>query len=284
MKYFELDFKILPCEEAYADVLAAMLAEVGCDSFEYTEYGLKAYVPQSVYDGTAVEAVVDAFMIPDVKITYEVNEPESRNWNEEWERTGFEPIVIDGLCTIHASYHEDLPRLKYDIVINPRMAFGSGTHETTSQLVELLLKRDMTGQTVLDMGCGTCILGIAMMMAGADECVAIDIDEDSVVNSLENCRLNGMGNVDVRHGDASILQEETMKGRFGVIVANIHKNIIINDMPKYAEALRQGGTLLLSGFYTEDIPTVRQRAEELGLSVVHTQSRNNWAVVAMAKN
>ncbi len=280
MKYFALDFQILPYEEAYADVLSALLAEVGCDSFEYTTAGVKAYIRQDDYDESQIKAVIDAFPFSDIKIKYEVDEPEMRNWNEEWERSGFEPIVIDGLCTIHASYHDNLPRLKYDILINPRMAFGSGTHETTSQLVELLLNADMTDKTVLDMGCGTCILGIAMIMAGAKECVAIDIDEDSVENAKTNCELNGVDDkVSVQYGNASLLVDCAMKERFNVVVANIHKNIIVNDMSQYVDSMVKGGKLLLSGFYTEDIPTVRQRAEELGLTVVHTQSKNNWAVV-----
>ncbi len=281
MKYIELDFDLAPYDEAYADVLAAMLAEAGCDSFEYTERGLKAYVKQEDYDEDGVRTVVGDFPVDGVRISYEVSEPEQKNWNEEWERSGFEPIVIDGLCTIHASYHEGLPRLKYDILINPRMAFGSGTHETTSQLVELLLTSELKGRRVLDMGCGTCILGIAMMMAGARECVAIDIDEDSVENAVSNCALNGIDNVEVLHGDASLLAEYKADKGFDVIVANIHKNIIVNDMASYVETLHNGGMLLLSGFYTEDVPTVRQCAEELGLRLVHTRSKNNWAVMQL---
>ncbi len=281
MKYIELEFNFAPYEEAYADVLAAMLAEAGCDSFEYTEDGLKAYVKRDDYDEDEVSAAVGGFPMDGVSISYKVSEPEERNWNEEWERSGFEPIVIDGLCTIHASYHDDLPRQRYDIVINPRMAFGSGSHETTSQLVEMLLTSDMRDRRVLDMGCGTCILGIAMMMAGARECVAIDIDEDSVENAVSNCALNGIDGVDVLHGDASLLDEYKAGKSFDVIVANIHKNIIINDMSRYVASLREGGMLLLSGFYTEDVPTVQQCAEELGLKLVHTQSKNNWAVMKL---
>ncbi len=282
MRYVELDFKFAPYDEAYSDVLAAMLAEVDFDSFEYEDDGLKAYVQQKDWDESAVRGVLDAFIVPDVEITYEVREPESKNWNEEWERTGFEPIVIDGLCTIHASYHEGLPRLTHDIVINPRMAFGSGSHETTAQLVECLLTSEgMSGARVLDMGCGTCILGIAMMMAGATECVAIDIDEDSVVNARENAVLNGVDGIEVLHGDAALLEDDKYDGCFDVVVANIHKNIIINDLSRYVKVMRQGGSLWLSGFYTEDVSAVMDKAETLGLRLVHQQSRNNWTVVRL---
>ena len=153
------------------------------------------------------------------------------------------------------------------------MAFGSGTHETTSQLVELLLRSDFHGQNVLDMGCGTCILGICMSLRGAERVVAIDIDEQSVDNSLLNCGLNQLHNISVLHGDASAIH-----GEFDTIVANIHRNIIINDLPTYVAHLRAGGTLIVSGFFTEDIPAIQSAAESQGLTLTHQQARNNWAV------
>ena len=203
---------------------------------------------------------------------------ENKDWNEEWETNSFEPIVIPELCCIHDTRHEADSTVPYDIIINPRMAFGSGTHETTSQLVELLLRSDFHGQNVLDMGCGTCILGICMSLRGAERVVAIDIDEQSVDNSLLNCGLNHLNNIYVVHGDASAIRET-----FDTIIANIHRNIIINDLPTYVAHLRQEGTLIVSGFFTEDIPAIQAAAEAQGLKLVHQQERNEWAVASFLR-
>lgn len=281
MRYIELDFTIAPYTEEASDVLSAMLADVGFDTFQSTDYGVKAYVPESDYLESSVVDVIGNFFMEDVSISYSVAEIEDKNWNEEWERNGFEPIVVDGLCTIHSTDHTGLPRLKYDITINPCMAFGSGTHDTTYQLTSLLLQEELAGKCVLDMGCGTCVLAIAMCLKGAEHAIAIDIDKSSVENSRLNCSLNEMENIEVLHGDATLL--ESYEGYFDLIVANIHRNIIINDMPDYVRSLTSTGKLWVSGFYSEDVSTVKDVAENLGLKLTRQQSQNDWAVLCFER-
>lgn len=281
MRYIELDFTITPYTEDASDVLSAMLADVGFDTFQSTDNGVKAYVPESDYLESSVVDVIGNFFMEDVSITYTISEIEDKNWNEEWERNGFEPIVVDGLCTIHSTDHTGLPRLKYDITINPCMAFGSGTHDTTYQLTSLLLQEELAGKCVLDMGCGTCVLAIAMCLKGAEHAIAIDIDKSSVENSRLNCSLNEMENIEVLHGDATLL--ESYEGYFDLIVANIHRNIIINDMPDYVRSLTSTGKLWVSGFYSEDVSTVKDVAENLGLKLTRQQSQNDWAVLCFER-
>lgn len=289
-KYLVYSFRFQPMSEVAADVLCAMLAEVGFDSFQQTEEGVEAYVPQTAdVKETVVNELLQAFPLPDVQISFSVSELENRDWNEKWEQNGFEPIVVPGLCVIHDTQHSIEPQ-PYDILIRPRMAFGSGTHETTSQLVELLLREDFSGRNCLDMGCGTGILAICMALRGAQHVVAIDIDEFSVENARENCALNHVSTVDVIHGDASVLSQPSLYIRkeeapfdFDFIVANIHRNIIINDLPHYVKCLRAGGTLVVSGFFSADIPAVQQAAEAQGLTLVRQQSKNDWAVLVFKK-
>ena len=278
MDYSVTHFTLSPMSDMAADILSALLAEQGYDSFEQTETGVDAYIPTELLAQTDVDSLLADFPLPDVKYSFRTEAMENKDWNEEWETNSFEPIVIPELCCIHDTRHEADSTVPYDIIINPRMAFGSGTHETTSQLVELLLRSDFHGQNVLDMGCGTCILGICMSLRGAERVVAIDIDEQSVDNSLLNCGLNHLNNIYVVHGDASAIQET-----FDTIIANIHRNIIINDLPTYVAHLRQGGTLIVSGFFTEDIPAIQAAAEAQGLTLVHQQERNNWAVTVFRK-
>ena len=275
MDYSVTHFTLSPMSDMAADILSALLAEQGYDSFEQTETGVDAYIPTELLAQTDVDSLLADFPLHDVNYSFRTEAMENKDWNEEWETNSFEPIVIPELCCIHDTRHEADSTVPYDIIINPRMAFGSGTHETTSQLVELLLRSDFHGQNVLDMGCGTCILGICMSLRGAERVVAIDIDEQSVDNSLLNCGLNHLNNIYVVHGDASAIQET-----FDTIIANIHRNIIINDLPTYVAHLRQGGTLIVSGFFTGDIPAIQAAAEAQGLILVHQQEKNNWAVAS----
>ncbi len=274
-RYDVFSFHIEPMSDAASDVLCALLGELGFDSFEQKETGVDAYVLADTADERAVGQLTDAFVLPDVHIRYERSQLESKDWNELWEREGFEPIVVPGLCVIHDTRHKvGTDGVAYDIRINPRMAFGSGTHETTAQLVERLLRRDLSGLRCLDMGCGTGILAICMALRGAGEVVGIDIDAFSVENTRENCLLNDVGQVQVLHGDASAIE-----GRFDCIVANIHRNIIAADLPTYTDHLAPCGSLLVSGFFETDIPAIQHVAEGQGLHIVHRQSRNDWAVV-----
>lgn len=276
MKYFEVTFTAQPCNEIVTDVLSALAGEIGFESFVECEGGVQAYIQQSLFDENALKEMLANFPVPDTKITYTITEPEDKDWNEEWEKNFFQPIVIDNRCVIHSTFHHDYPHAEYDIVINPQMAFGTGHHETTSSILGELLDADLKGKSVLDMGCGTSILAILASMRGADPVTAIDIDDWCVNNSRDNIALNHISNITVELGNASLL-----KGRkpFDIIIANINRNILLNDMVAYAACMHKGSELYMSGFYVEDIPAIREKAESLGMTFVHHREKNRWVAV-----
>lgn len=278
MKYFEVTFSVNPCNETATDILSALTAEIGFESFVECEGGMQAYVQQSLFDEEALKSIIADFPIPDTKITYIITEPEDKDWNEEWEKNFFQPIVIDNRCVIHSTFHKDYPKAEYDIVINPQMAFGTGHHETTSSILGELLDADLKGKSVLDMGCGTSILAILASMRGADPVTAIDIDDWCVNNSRDNIALNNIKNITVELGDASLLE-----GRkpFDVIIANINRNILLNDMAAYTACMHKGSEIYMSGFYVQDIDAIRSKGESLGLRFVHYREKNNWAAVKL---
>lgn len=276
MKYFEFTFTANPCTEIINDVLAATLGEVGFESFVENEQGLAAYIQQSLYKEAAVKNAIAEFPLPDIQISYSYVEAEDKDWNEEWEKNFFQPIVIADQCVIHSTFHTNLPQARYDIVINPQMAFGTGHHETTSLIIEQLLKNELEGKSLLDMGCGTSILAILARMRGACPCTAIDIDEWCVNNSIENIALNNVDGISVFQGDASSLSG---KGPFDVVIANINRNILLNDMKQYVACMHTGSELYMSGFYVDDIPVIRTEAEKNGLKFIESKEKNNWAAV-----
>ncbi|MBU3808842.1 MAG: 50S ribosomal protein L11 methyltransferase [Candidatus Phocaeicola faecipullorum] len=278
MKYFEVTFSVNPCNETATDILSALTAEIGFESFVECEGGMQAYIQQSLFDEEALKNIIADFPIPDTEITYTITEPEYKDWNEEWEKNFFQPIVIDNRCVIHSTFHKDYPKAEYDIVINPQMAFGTGHHETTSSILGELLDADLKGKSVLDMGCGTSILAILASMRGADPVTAIDIDDWCVNNSRDNIALNNINNITVELGDASLLE-----GRkpFDVIIANINRNILLNDMAAYTACMHKGSEIYMSGFYVQDIDAIRSKGESLGLRFVHYREKNNWAAVKL---
>lgn len=278
MKYFEVTFTAQPCNEIITDVLSALTAEVGFESFVECEGGLQAYVQQTLFDEEALKTVLADFPIPDTEISYVIREPEDKNWNEEWEKNFFQPIVIENRCVIHSTFHKDYPEAEYDIVINPQMAFGTGHHETTSSILGELLDADLKGKSVLDMGCGTSILAILASMRGANPVTAIDIDDWCVNNSRDNIKLNHIDNITVELGDASLLAN---KQPFDVIIANINRNILLNDMAAYANCMHSESEIYMSGFYVQDIQAIREKAESLGMEFVHHREKNNWAAVKL---
>ena len=280
MKYFEFTFRTQPCTETVNDVLAAILGEVGFESFVECEGGLTAYIQQTLCDENAIKIAIAEFPLPDTDITYTYTEAEDKDWNEEWEKNFFQPIIIGNRCVIHSTFHQDVPKAEYDIVINPQMAFGTGHHETTSLIIGELLDSDLQGKSLLDMGCGTSILAILARMRGASPCTAIDIDEWCVRNSLENIELNGVDNIAVSQGDASSLKS---KGPFDMVIANINRNILLADMKHYIARMNPGAELLMSGFYIDDIPVIREEAERNGLHFVHHREKNRWAAVKFRK-
>lgn len=280
MKYLEFIFHTEPCMEVVNDVLSAVLGEVGFESFVEQEGGIAAYIQTALYDEEALKSALDSFPLADTTLTYTYKEAEDKDWNEEWEKNFFQPIVIGNRCVIHSTFHHDVPQAEYDIVINPQMAFGTGHHETTSLIIGELLEADLQGKALLDMGCGTSILAILARMRGAAPCTAIDIDEWCVRNSLENIELNHVDSISVFQGDASILPD---KGPFDVVIANINRNILLNDMKHYVARMNPGARLFMSGFYTDDIPAIREEAEHNGLRFVHHKEKNRWAAVQFEK-
>ena len=278
MKYFEVTFSANPCNETITDILSALTAEAGFESFVEYEGGMQAYIQQSLFDEEALKNIIADFPIPNTEITYTITEPEDKDWNEEWEKNFFQPIVIEDRCVIHSTFHKDYPKAEYDIVINPQMAFGTGHHETTSSILGELLDADLKGKSVLDMGCGTSILAILASMRGADPVTAIDIDDWCVNNSRDNIALNNINNITVELGDASLLE-----GRkpFDVIIANINRNILLNDMAAYTACMHKGSEIYMSGFYVQDIDAIRSKGESLGLKFVHYREKNNWAAVKL---
>ena len=276
MKYFEVTFTTSPCNETVSDVVSALAGDIGFESFVEWENGVQAYVQQSLFDEEALKAMVAEFPLPDTTISYEIKEAEDKDWNEEWEKNFFQPIVIGDRCCIHSTFHKDTPQTEYEILINPQMAFGTGHHETTSSIIRELLDADLKGKSVLDMGCGTSILAILASMRGADPVTAIDIDDWCVNNSRDNITLNNIHNIKVELGDANLLKG---KEPFDVIIANINRNILLADMPQYAACMHPGSELYMSGFYVQDIPAIREKAESMGMEFIHHREKNNWAAV-----
>jgi ribosomal protein L11 methyltransferase len=277
MKYLELTFATHPNTETVNDVLAAVLGDIGFESFMGNDAGITAYIPAELFDEQTLKHALETFPMADTSLTYTLREADDKDWNEEWEKNCFQPIVIGNRCVVHSTFHKDVPVAEYDIVINPQMAFGTGHHETTGLIMGELLDADLQDKSFLDMGCGTSILSILARMRGAKPVTAIDIDTWCIENSMENIALNKLSDIKVELGDAAIL-----KGRapFDVIVANINRNILLADMSAYVDCMKPNATLYISGFYTEDIPLLREKAESLGLVFSHSREQNNWAVVA----
>ncbi len=279
MKYFEIDFKIMsPAEQKQdaCDLLAAFLGEIGFETFDETETGLLAYIQQQMFDEGLLQTTVDDFPMDDVRIDYSIKEAEYRDWNETWENEGFDPIVINDILTIHDGRH--LPAEATDIMIeiDAKMAFGTGTHETTRMIVAQLVGSELNGKSVLDCGCGTGILGIAALKLGAGNVVGYDIDEWSVDNSRHNAIINRVEDCFESHlGDSSVI--DTLDSEFDIVLANINRNILLNDMPQFVKAMTKGSKLVLSGFYTEDAALLVDKAASLGLVCENTLSDNNWA-------
>ena len=283
MKYYEVNFTLSPLNSDACDLLAALAGEAGFETFEETEAGLTGYVQQQLFDPSQLDELLQSFPFPDVTVSYTVGEAEDRDWNEQWEQEGFDPIVVDNRLVIHDGRHlpEQLSTVNYQlsIEIDARLAFGTGTHETTRMVCSTLLTLPLDGKRVLDCGCGTGILGIVAMKLGASACTAYDIDEWSVDNTRHNAVIN---QVDITPllGDATILNK--VEGNFGLVMANINRNILLNDLPTFRSKMADDAQLILSGFYTADIPLLVDKAEECGLQLVSQLEENGWACLLLA--
>lgn len=268
MNYIEYDFTVFPTEMG-AEILMAELAEVGFDSFEDTPTGIKAYIPKDSWNEHILQ---DIYLLsnPEFTISYQITEIEQVNWNEEWEKN-FSPIVVEDLCTVRANFHP-VPNTRYDIVITPKMSFGTGHHETTYMMLQQLLPLSLEGAKVLDMGCGTGILAIMAALRGAHDITAIDIDPWCVENATENVQQNDCSFITIKEGDVSLIAGE----QYNLILANINRNILLSDIPAYTQALLPQGLLLVSGFYEEDLPAIKEKCQEVGLTYLSHIERNRW--------
>ena len=268
MNYIEYDFTVSPTEMG-AEILMAELAEVGFDSFVDTPTGIKAYIPKDSWNEQILQ---DIYLLsnPEFTISYQITEIEQVNWNEEWEKN-FSPIVVEDLCTVRANFHP-VPNTRYDIVITPKMSFGTGHHETTYMMLQQLLSLSLEGTKVLDMGCGTGILAIMAALRGARDITAIDIDPWCVENATENVQQNDCSFITIKEGDVSLIAGE----QYNLILANINRNILLSDIPAYTQALLPQGLLLVSGFYVEDLPAIKEKCQEVGLTYLSHIERNRW--------
>lgn len=280
--YTELTFRISPFSEDIADALICELGGMNYDGFVYTEDGFKAYILTADFREAAVGDLALLRILPeDYRISWEKAEIADQDWNKEWEEH-FTPIVVKNRILVRAGFHAPQPEIPYEIIIEPKMSFGTGHHSTTALMLETILdfSSEIKDKQVLDMGCGTGILSIMAAKAGAARITGIDIDEWSYHNAMENIRNNGLRNISVKIGDADLLAEEK---DFDFILANINRNILLEDMHHYIRHLSSGGFLIMSGFYTQDLPLIRQKAEEYGLLFRNQKTENNWVAASFYK-
>lgn len=278
--YYRVRIDVAECTEDITDLAAAYLADAGFESFEPDSTGLTAYIKREAGDGVKIaeESLSDFPMESDFKITGEVIEGE--DWNEEWEKNYFKPILIEGRCVIHSTFHREVPEAEYDIVIDPKMAFGTGHHDTTSQMVKHILDLPLQGKSVIDMGTGTGILGILAAMRGAERVIGIEIDEAAYENAKENVTLNGV-KMELIHGDATALSGLEPAD---YLFANINRNIILGDIDRYAGRLKNGGEMLLSGFYDTDIAMIAEAASRYNLrEETRLVSDARWVALRLIK-
>jgi len=273
--YIGYFFKVEPIQPA-SDILIAALGEIGFDSFLETEEGFEAYIIKDNHQEALVKEI-DFLENENFKISYTIQEFEQVNWNEEWEKN-FSPIIVDDICQVRAPFHPKKDT-KYDIVIEPKMSFGTGHHATTHMMIQHILKDDMRKKSVLDMGCGTGVLAILAAMKGAEPVEAIDIDNWCYLNTLENIERNNCPDIKVEEGDAALLSGRS----YDIIIANINRNILLNDLPTYADCLTENGEIYLSGFYEEDLEVITEKCKDLGLNFDNHFVRENWTAAKFVK-
>ncbi len=282
MNYVKVTFRTEDVEEWANDLLASMLGEIGFESFEETSRGIIGYCPAPSFDEAAMKQIVAELPIADASlIAYRIETIADQNWNAVWEQNGYEPIEISSECIVHASNKEISRDYKYDIIINPVQSFGSGYHETTRMILNYLLEMDIDDKAVLDMGCGTGVLGILACLRGAGSLVAIDIDEWSWRNAIENIEANDIEGAEVVLGDASQLADYPKC--FDIVLANINRNILLNDMEAYVSTMTPDAYIIMSGFYLDDLAMIQAKAESLGLRYIDHRTDNDWTAVRFQK-
>ena len=284
MKYYEIEINIKPCTDATRAIMTALAADAGCEAFEDTKTGVMAYVQQALFDREALDDSISNFPISETTITYKVREAEDKDWNEQWEQEGFEPIVVADKLVIHDGRHLpsaiSLQPSAISIEIDAHLAFGTGTHETTRMICTTLLGMNLRGKRVLDCGCGTGILGICALKLGAASCVGYDIDEWSTDNTRHNAVINQVDNrLEPLCGDSSVLSG--YGAEFDLVMANINRNILLADMPRFVSVMAPHSTLILSGFYETDCALLESKAQQLGLKLTATKTDSNWACMVL---
>ncbi len=282
MDYYRVEFSVVCAKEmkqAACDLLAQMAGDVGFEAFQESEKGIVGYVEVALFDKNELDKAIEDFPIKGVSITYTSSAVVAEDWNREWENQGFEPIDISEKLLIYDA-RKPLPDLfrPIKIGIEARLAFGTGTHETTQMILSYLVTLPLEGKRVLDCGCGTGILGISALKLGAESVVAYDIDAWSVTNTLHNAELNDVRNIEVLEGDRRVLS--LVNGTFDIVLANINRNILLADLPYYKEVLSPNGTIVLSGFLSDDIPLIIEKAGSIGLKEVTHQEQNRWTMLA----
>lgn len=279
--YIEYSFKVAPLVPG-AEILMAELSYLDFDSFEEVEEGLMAYILKEDWNENILEEV-RILQNPEFEITWELKEFEQVNWNEEWEKN-FNPILIGDACYVRAPFHEE-KEVAYDIIIEPKMSFGTGHHETTYMMLEYVLSADLEDKVILDMGCGTSVLAILASKRGANKADAIDFDSWCYENSLENIEANNCKNIQVYEGAVEVLNTLSSEDnpKYDVILANINRNVLLEDIPSYLKHLKKGGELYVSGFYKEDLPLIQEKSSSAQANFVDNKERNNWIAARFKK-
>jgi len=280
-EYIEVSMHITPFSEENAEILTAEISELPFESFSTEGEVLKCYIQKDLYDAQALKVVMSGLDYPGFDVEYSANLMPAVNWNAVWE-SQFTPIVVDGKCTIKASFHEGLKKTRFNITIDPKMAFGTGHHQTTYMMCRALLQNEdaVRGKVVMDMGCGTAILAILAAKMKAGQVYGIDIDAVAAISAYDNARLNRVGTrIETYCGDASLLQRNS----YDVFLANINRNILLQDIPTYAACIRKGGLLFVSGFYLEDMPMIVGMATSVGLNYVSHDTMDNWCCIKFSR-
>lgn len=276
MNYYEVDFVLNPLLPA-REVLVAELAELGFESFVETDNGVKAYIVESDFNISLLNGLMTS-EIEGQQVSYSIQLIQDQNWNKEWEKN-FDPIIVDDMCLVRAPFHNDLPSYKYEVIIEPKMSFGTGHHATTHLVISEMMKQVFSDKAVLDMGCGTGILAILAIMLGAKEADAIDIDQWSYENTIENIERNHTKGITTILGGAEVIPSK----QYDMVLANINRNILVRDMHHYNDVLKESGSIFFSGFYTHDKPEIDKKASEFGWKLQSEQSRGEWCMLMYLK-
>lgn len=277
MNYTELNLQLNPLE-LFGEMLTYQLGEVGFEMFEDTPQGFKAYIQTANFNNDAVLEIIEGIKELNCEVSYTIQDIPWQNWNAEWEKN-YQPEIIGNKIYVRAEFHEANPSYPHEIIVQPRMAFGTGHHPTTSQVMEAMLDIDFKNKSLLDMGCGTGILAILGMQLGASSAYAIDYDPNSVDNSIENAQRNGYPQIEVALGSSELLEGKS----YDIILANINRNIILNDLDKYATSLNAGGLLITSGYYTSDLSVIKNKAAEYHIDYLQHTSQNDWCCATFKK-